>query len=221
MSNIITQYEVIRYSPAPRDFPPGRITERIPLVEQTIGREKLGYDLFLAMVADLNAVPTGEQWVDCGDYALDDVVLKNGVYYISTAANNNTDPELEGSDWDQYNKFQSACYNTMWTDYLRGIFAYSVYSAALPFATLTADGAGLVVQEKDDKGRRAAKKSEITAMQSFLKQEMDAMWRNLNAWLFNTDAGKACAETLPDCLLLDGRSGPAESIRQRRVMYRY
>ena len=149
-------------------------------------------------------------------------MLKNGVYYQSTANNNNTDPELEGSDWVQYPKFETACYNTMWNDFLRGVFAYTIYSAALPFATIGAGAQGVTIQEKDEKGRRAGNNQEIKAMQSHLKQEVDTMFRNLDAWLFNTDAGETCAQALPaGCLLVDGKRGPAEPIRQRRVMYRY
>ena len=65
--NIITEYEVVRYSPAHRDFPIVHITPRIPLIQQQIGREKLGYEFYLALVDDLSDTPTGAQWERCGD----------------------------------------------------------------------------------------------------------------------------------------------------------
>lgn len=218
---IITEYEVVRYSPADRTFPMDVICQRIDTVEEKIGREKLGYDFFAALVADKAATPTGAEWVECGDYALDDVVLKDGVYYKSTAANNNTDPLDDGSSWVQYDKFSTSCYNTMWSKYLRAIFAYTVLADSIPFATRRVTGAGLLIQERDERGRRSGTNMEIQKQQEWLKLEADTIYRNMNAWLFNDDSGKLCAEALPEgCLLVDGFPGPAEPIRQRRVLYK-
>ena len=205
----MTPWEVVRYSDAGRDFPLAVINKRIGPVQQQIGREKLGYDLYLALIEDLNTLDTTpDEWEDCGDYDELDVVQKHGVYYQSTADGNNSDPEVEGSDWIQ------------WDLYLRTIFADTIYMECLPFATRTSTKGGLRFQEKDEHGVRSATDPELSTMEGKLRKSIDRDFRNMSVWLSNTDEGKSCLSIMPDSLLTDGFPGPAEGNRSRQTMYR-
>ncbi len=219
--SIITTTEVIRYSPAGRDFPPATIKPRIKSCEDKLARELLGIVLYNDMVSKLKALPVdAKEWVCNGDYSLNEVVVKNGVYYTSTANSNNTDPEDDGSDWVQYAKFDHECYEKIWTGWLRLIFAYEVYYNSLPYASRSVGAGGLVVREVDQKGVRGSKVNELDSYLATVRQDIDTESRNLLYWMNKTDEGKACLESFPENLLVECVTNYNDAHRSRRIMFR-
>lgn len=219
--SIITVTEVIRYSPATRDFPVSEIRTRIKSCEDKLARELLGIVLYDDMVSKLKAVPSDvAEWVCNGDYAINDLVTKNGVYYKSTANTNNTDPEEDGSNWVQYEKFDHTCYEKMWTGWMRKIFAYEVYYMALPYASRSVGAQGLVIRETDPKGVRGSRPQEIASYLEIIRQDIDTESRNMIYWLNKNETGKNCLDALPENLLEDTPTRYTDSRRHRRVMFR-
>lgn len=199
---MITEIEVQTYSPAGKTFPRNLICENIPIAEEDLVNNCLGQDLWDWLTEHQNPeIESAEDWQDCGDYAEGDTVKRNGLYYVSTADNNNTDPAKAGSDWQTAPKFDEDCANKLWEKYLRKILAYRVYFYALPFTAATPGAAGLIVQGTDDRGQRGATIGEISKMQDSVQNMVAVMLSNMKTWS-GQEAQKDCE--WPDSPALDG-----------------
>lgn len=183
MAQLISTYEVLTYSPAGAGFPIKPVQENLDGTEEEIKNGCLGEPLFDYLVSKLSPTAGAMDWQTCGDYALNDLVIRNGVYYKSTATQNNTDPVDAGSDWIKVEKFTEACANSLWTGYLRKILAYRVYYYALPFATMTSGAGGLKVQGLDNRGERAATPAEIGRAQMDAERIIAQTTENMVRWL--------------------------------------
>lgn len=180
---MITEIEVQTYSPAGKTFPRNLICENIPIAEEDLVNNCLGQQLWDWLNEKINPdLETAEDWVDCGDYATDDIVKRNGLFYVSTADNNNSDPAKAGSEWEIAGKFTDDCANKLWEKYLRKILAYRVYFFALPFTAATPGAAGLIVQGTDDRGQRGATIGEISKMQDSVQNMVAVMLSNMKNW---------------------------------------
>lgn len=187
MAQLLTLTDVLTYSPAGSGFPHKPILEHLDMVEEETLSDCLGDDLFEFLVSHLIDTSAALDWEDCGDYALNEMVIRNGVVYKSIANQNNTDPAVKGSDWERVQKFDSDCCNTLWEKYLRKILTYRVYYYAIPFATVTSGAGGLKVQSIDSRGERAATPSEVGSTQKDIERIISVTTSNMKRWLSDSD----------------------------------
>lgn len=189
--DLTTPFEVLKYSPAGFDYPTTNFCVLIPQFEQELRRSCLGKPLFDFMVSKLTPYPAGLlEWDSAVSYALDDVVIRNGCTFVSTANSNETDPLAIGADWSEFERFTDAGANELWSLYLRQIMAFKVYMASLTSTTFRAGAGGIVVGSGDGSGFRSANKGEILNT----KQELEAFIRmttdNMVEWLSDNYVAK-------------------------------
>lgn len=182
--NLITAFEVLKYSPAGSDYPTATFCEIIPQVEQEFSRECLGKELYDYFVGKLTPYPSGVTEYDSGaTYAEGDVVIRNGCLFVSAVASNTTDPLTETGDWEAFERFTDAGVNEFWNLYLRRILALKVYMSSLLFTTWRAGSGGVVIAQGDSAGMRAANKGEIADVKRGLLAEIERTTENMRYWL--------------------------------------
>lgn len=195
MANLITAYEVKRYAPAGKDYPEVNICEAIPQVEEQIGYECLGEDLYEYLQSVLSAYPSTAVEYDPGtDYELNDYVIRHGCLFKSDVECNRTDPLEPETDWAAVEKFTVACANTLWTRYLRRIIAFRVYESVVLFDTQQSGSAGVTVNVGDgyNTGSRAASKAELAERQKKLQDEANVTVENMYRWMKKQQEDGTC-----------------------------
>lgn len=185
---IITALEVVRYSPAGRDYPLTHICDRIELVEEDIGYRVLGEQFYTYLLNNLEEKPTGvEEWKDCNEYSNGELVDINGCIFRSLIDGNRQDPLDSVNAWEEYPKFTKSCLNTFWKSYFRKYLAYTIYAGSLNYTTNATGAGGLVVRVQGDANRsnttRTANKTEMSTMTSDLLSDADTLYRNMMRWL--------------------------------------
>jgi hypothetical protein len=213
--NLTTPFEVLKYSPAGFNYPTRMFCVLIPQIEQAFRRECLGDTLFDFLVSHLNEYPdTFTEWDATETYNLGDIVIRNACTYES-AANSNTDDPLEtGADWQLFDRFDHAGANTLWALYLRQIFALKVYLATIQPATYQSGAGGLVVNNGDNTGARAATKAELLTIINDQTNLLRMMVENMLEWLRDN----AVANDLPSPICFDGCE--TRTNRSRRWAFR-
>lgn len=181
--DLITPFEVLKYSPAGFDYPTSSFCELIPQIEQEFTRECLGDDLYEYLVAKLAPYPSVNEYDPNVTYSLDDLVIRNGCVFKSTANTNTTDPIEPNSDWTSFERFTDAGANELWTKYLRFILALKVYQSSLIFTTYRAGAGGLTVNQGDGSGTRSATKNELTQVAGHLDGQTKRAVENMVQWL--------------------------------------
>lgn len=182
--NLTTPFEVLKYSPAGFNYPTRSFCILIPQIEQAFRRECLGDALFDFMVAHLKPYPeTFTEWDESETYAIGDIVIRNLCTYESTANSNTTDPIETGSNWVQFERFDHVGANELWELYLRQIFASKVYIATLPSSTYQTGAGGLVVNNGDNTGARAANKTELLGILNEQTDFVRMTVENMLEWL--------------------------------------
>lgn len=195
MADLITAYEVKRYAPAGRDYPEVNICEAIPQVEEQIGYECLGEDLYEYLQSVLTAYPaTATEYDPNITYELDEHVIRHGCLFKSAVACNRTDPLEVDNDWTAVEKFTVECANTLWTRYLRRIIAFRVYESVVLFDTQQSGAAGVTVNMGDgyNAGSRGATKSELTERQKRLQDEANRTVENMYRWMRKQQEDGTC-----------------------------
>lgn len=186
MANLITAYEVKRYSPAGRNYPEVNICEAIPQVEEDFGYKCLGEELYEYLLSVLTEYPANVQEYDpATEYTTDEVVVRNGCLFISDVACNRTDPLDADTDWLPVDKFTTACANTLWAKYLRRILALRVYETVMMYDTQQSGAGGVVVALGDgyNTGHRAANKGEIADRAKRLDADANTAVQNMWRWM--------------------------------------
>ena len=185
---IITALEVVKYSPAGRDYPLTHICDRIAMVEEDIGYRVLGSEFYDYLLANLSAAPAAvEEWKDCNEYSVDELVQINGCVFVSLIDNNRADPLDSVDAWVEYPKFTVNCLNNFWTTHFRKYLAYNVYAGSLNYTTNATGAGGLVVRVQGDINRqnttRTANKTEMYTMTASLLSDADMLYSNMLRWL--------------------------------------
>jgi len=209
--DLITPFEVLKYSPAGFDYPTSSFCELIPQIEQEFADECLGTTLYDYLVSKLTTYPSSVSEYDPNvSYSLDDLVIRNGCTFKSTANSNTTDPIVSGSDWTAFERFTDAGSNQLWTGYLRFLLALKVYDASLIFTTYRSGAGGLTVNQGDGSGFRSANKAEIIQTSAKLDGQIKRTTDNMLRWLTKN------AETLglPFPVCLEGCETPSRHSRR-------
>lgn len=209
--DLITPFEVLKYSPAGFDYPTSSFCELIPQIEQEFARECLGETLYDYLVTKLAVYPSSVSEYDPNaTYSLDDLVIRNGCTFKSTANGNTTDPIEPGSSWTAFERFTDAGANRLWEGYLRFLLALKVYQSSLIFTTFRSGAGGLTVNQGDGSGTRGANKAELIHTSTNLDGQIKRTTDNMLKWLDKN------AETLglpvPECLA--GCETPARHSRR-------
>jgi len=155
MNTLITAAECVRHAPVSADFPVAKLCNLIPAEEQNLFVDHIGYDFYLALIADLVDYSGTVEWDPTATYAAGDLVMFGGIVYESLAAGN-TEPigdPLNTDAWKEADKFTTDCYNSLWIDgFLREALAYSAIAAALPHVTYPTGSIGTVEKYEDNTG---------------------------------------------------------------------
>lgn len=186
--NLITPYEVKKYSPAGNDYPTATFCELIPQIEEEFARECLGQDLYDYMVENLADVPTGVPlYSSSATYSIGDIVQRNECLYVSQVAGTAGDPLADNGDWELWDRFTDDDVNIFWKKYVRRILALKVYMASLPYTTWRAGAGGVVIAMGDGfsggAGFRAANKGEMIDTKNSLIMEIERTITNMKKWL--------------------------------------
>lgn len=199
MPNMITAWEVVRYSPAGATYPTVNVCEAIPHIEEAVGHKCLGEDLYEWLLSELTEYPANVQDYDpATEYGEDEYVVRNGCLFVSTVPCNRTDPVDPENDWDTVAKFADACANTLWEKYLRRLLALRVYETVMLYDTQHSGAGGVVVALGDgyNTGHRAASKGEIADRAKRIDADANLVVQNMHRWMQKQIEDKTCT-TMP------------------------
>ena len=189
MQGLITEFEVLEYSPAGRDYPTTHICSNKLAIQEGLMNKCFGEDFWNYMVDSLTPYPTNAvEWVPATTYAADDYVIRDGCLYKSLEDGNSTDPLLDTVKWQAFEKFTKTCLNTFWVSYLRPYLAYRIYANSLLYTTHKSGAGGLVIRDSDrssNTGSRTATKAEISNTHSQLLSDSQLIYDNMKVWLKN------------------------------------
>lgn len=214
--SLTTAYEVLKYSGAGKSYPMLRFCNLIPEVEETFTRKCLGQELYDYLVDHLVEYPVDAvEWISGQTYTTDDVVIRNGCLFTSTAFCNTSDPLEDEENWTPFERFDTAGANTLWKKYLRTIFARMVYAESLFQTTWQSDSTGIIVNKGDNVGYRSADKSELSTIMNDLKGKIANVTDNMLNWLKNNgeDAGLPVPESCKT------RNCPTPGRQTRRIAF--
>lgn len=181
---LTTQQEIIDNSQAGRNFPKGLFD--IDSVEETLVNDCLGTALWNALLADQTDLSGATKWGcnDCTSYNEGDIVEKDGVYWTSTIDNNDSIPCL--GDWILTPKFETDCYNKLWS-YLVKVISARVYSEALPFSIVNSGTGGLTISGADRNQERSLTPSEVVILQKPILSKASQVLENMKIWMKGSD----------------------------------
>ena len=179
---LTTAQEVINNSPAGRNFPKDKFN--IDSVEKTLVNQCLGKALWEALLVDQTDLSEAIKWGcnDCTSYIEGDIVEKDGVYWTSTIDNNDSVPCDGNSLWILTPKFESDCYNELWT-YLVKVIANRVYAKALPFSIVNSGTGGLTISGPDRNQERSLTPAEVVILQKPILSDANEELENMKIWM--------------------------------------
>lgn len=226
MPNLITAWEVKRYSPAGANYPEVNICLAIPQLEEDLGYKCLGETLYEWLLSKLTPMPdvSPEEYNPNTDYELNAYVIRNGCLFYSPISCNRTDPIDPETDWLPVEKFTDSCANTLWEKYLRRILALRIYESVLNYDTFQSGAGGVVVALGDgyNQGHRAANKSEIADRAKRLDADANTAVQNMWRWMDRQIQDKTCTgmplESAKVCWSVECKQ-PRKNIR--RFAFRY
>jgi hypothetical protein len=220
---IITPYEVVKHSPAGRDYPTDAIALLIPIVEQQYGNECLGETLYKWLVDNVNVYPADVvEWCAGTSYSIGDMVVRCGLLFESETDLNTTDPTGESPEWVEVKRFgDNDCANEFWEDHLRQVLAFKLYIRSLNTTTRTTGANGLTVLEGagayNNQGFKTASKADLNDYKTQLNTELEAAVANMIRWAKNKGTCEMPINTMPGCVSICA----PQSNQRRRWGFRY
>lgn len=182
---IITETEVLRFSPAGEQYPATHISKRILQVEMDVAANIWGCDFADYLETHLTPPESADEWQDCKTYSDGDFALRSGIVYESTADNNRKDPLL-GVDWIEQPRFDTDCLNELFVYFMRPWLAHRIYAGTLEYTTNATQAGGLVKRFDDSSrtgGTRTATVSELQANISTIRNDEAMIYGNMIEWL--------------------------------------
>lgn len=193
---MITAGEVVKYSPESSKFPPGAVQPHIFRKERAFVRAFLGNDFYQLLLADLTDVSAMQAWSPNKSYSTGDVVDYFGMTLESLADANTVNPceDTDGASWASVQKFQSACYQSLWEQGMREHLAYTIMAASIDHTTFPAGARGLVEWVDDASGSRSASNFAFVARKNKLLADASEALENLKEYIYreHTDTESTC-----------------------------
>ena len=187
--NLITAWEVVKYSSAERDYPTMYICSLIPIKEPSLFRACLGMDFYKELLGDVNDFSGVTEYVDTVTYSVGDLVLNGGCVLRSLQDNNlgNLFADDFADWWVEADKFKKECNNLLWNKYLRYYLAYEIFALSLRSATYKAGAKGLVEMVDDPTGIISAKKVTFSDYKRELQNLAQDILANMMDWISDSD----------------------------------
>lgn len=183
-TTLMTAWEVIKYSPLSDKYPPGDVEPHIFRTEQSFKRVTFGtfYDTLKADLVDYGKL---NDWDTTATYALNDYVIYYGTVLQSLTASNTVDPcEDDGAAWQQAKKFNTDCYNNLWTDgSLRDYLAFVIAQKSNAYTTYQLNAKGTTTHFSDETGTKTATRGEYGHIRGQLSVDIDESYENLICYM--------------------------------------
>lgn len=224
MSNLITAHEVIRYSPAGKDYPTDWICQLIPVIEQQYGDTCLGETLYNWLQDNVSEVPDGVcEWSCNSSYDTGDYVIRNGCLFESQTDLNTTDPLIDPDEtWKVPNRFgNDDCANEFWEKHLRKILALKIYAQSLTGNTLKAGANGLTELDSgggfNGQGFKTSGKGVMSDYKNDLNHTLELLTQNMVIWVERKIRDNVTCEIPLSSMLLcsNGNCQPNTNSRRR------
>ena len=222
-TTIITPGEVVRYSPESGKYPPQMVERHIFRKEQKFARECLGFDFYDLLIADLKDWSNIKAWVSGTSYATGDLVNYYGLIIESKVDSNNNNPceDTGGTYWMLADKFNTACYQTLWENYMRDYLAFSVMATSLDHTTypVSAKGAQEWAQEGSGSGSKSASYQVFVGRKNKLLNDAADILENMKSWVLreHNDADSSC--DFSEVLFVKQCIGACNTPRQSRTFH--
>ena len=174
MATLLTETEVIKWAKLGEEFP-GCTLNDIKQVERTERRERIGKDLYDALIADLEDNSSADPYESKTYSEGDKVIWRDGLIY---EAKEETTREPEDiSAWKLADKFQEAKYNTFWTEVLARYLSIRVLQNTAPSMEVKFSGSGAV--QLQGQTFIPAKSDPIKRAQSWIETQIKICWENV------------------------------------------
>ena len=192
MTTLLTRQEVIDYAEYRDTFPPTAI-KLISEVEEWEFNNKLGYDFYQQMIADLTDLSIATKYTT-GTYNLGQIVIYNQKYYTPTKNAVTSQPPTI-ADWKEAQKFASECFNSLWCNYLARYLSLAVIQRHKPTALLSMASGYLVQPLNGDftAPTKAAIDTDIRGIEALKNIAFDNLDKYINRVMLGNDT------TLKDC----------------------
>lgn len=221
----ITAWEVAKYSPVGKDFPPDKISPHIDTCEENL-KDCFGEDFFDLLVDDLKAdANVYSEYQPGKSYLIGDKVIHLGIRY-EALANTSKVPGTSPLDWEQWENFTTAEYNTLWVKYLRRYLAMDIALPAVTLATYPATGKGIMIHQDQNTGTATASPGQVSTYKNELLNQRDSIKKHMIAYMTKVhkdaiDAGTASPYALASFLDdTDCTGNGCKSAGGRRILWR-
>jgi len=175
MPNLLTPFEVVKYSAAGKSYPLDNIRLLIPVFERDFMISCIGEPYYNSMLKDVRKFDTAKLWVKGTSYNASDYVIYNGSILESCKSLNTSEPSITNEDWRIPNKFSKKAFNSLWDNYLRNVLCFKIYKEALPQDTILSGAKGLVVTTADQSGAMTAQAKDIEYILRHIQKHIDLL----------------------------------------------
>jgi hypothetical protein len=135
----------------------GKVCDHIRRKERRFAREFLGKDYYDLLIADLIDYAGTDEYDSGTTYNQNDTVLYFGAILKSLVNANDTAPcDDDGTKWEVAPKFQTECYQNLWTDYLREYLALYIAAEVIDYTTYPLGNKGVLEFVEDQSGMKTA-----------------------------------------------------------------
>lgn len=183
MTTLITAFEVVKYSPVKHDYPTSYICDHIYNKELKLFNGKnLLRETYTKLVADLIEYSNVTEWDIDDTYNENDIVLLDGCIYVSLEDTNTNSP-VDSAYWMLAPKFNTACYNVLWVNFLRRYLAYNIIYTSIQYSTYQATSKGLTKQLQDNTGSGVVNKDEFFGWKREILDDAKDILENMIEWM--------------------------------------
>ena len=164
--------EVIIYSGISPHFPPCDVQD-ISQVEIHIFRRLLGWDFYKDMLSELVDYSGAEDW-EAGDYTTGDVVKYKDLFFVAVV-DTSSNPDTE--DWRIADKFNTECYNDLYSNHLARYIALRVLHNTIPLSSTPITAQGVVKRFGDN--FQSAEASTVSTLMKWVRSNEDVTFDNM------------------------------------------
>lgn len=183
MPNLLTPFEVIKYSAAGKSYPLDNIRLLIPVFERDFMIGCIGEPYYNLMLKDVRKFDTAKAWINGTSYNTGDYIIYNGSILESCKSTNTTEPSVINENWREPNKFNKKAYNSLWDNYLRNVLCFKIYKEALPQDTFLSGAKGLVITSQDQSGAMTAQSKDVEYILRHIQKHIDLLIEGMKSFI--------------------------------------